>query len=279
MDEDLVSPLFLWSDTGPLQIPGTINESRRARAILRSAEQERFVFRGNKGGATLLRIEQPAINRQLRQVTLPPDMNFSSKKPVKTPLTYLDFFRQGDTGDYSFGPSVDPETNKVRRLAAPNLSQNARYQGLKFNLGQALAEVPTGQFRGHGVSKSRRLMYTRGSDGAIGPTGLAQVRPEGTWQPRDARGRLGTARPNPSARLQQGLRDLAASNITRAALPVIIRQFNVHPALKAAVNIEDMFKQITGISPTKTVLQEAKKQLTNTLNKAPTLNFGPLLPF
>lgn len=279
MDEDLVSPLFLTPTRRPLQIPSTINESRRAQAILRSAEQERFVFRSNKGGATLLRVEQPAINRQVRQVTLPPDMNFSSKKPVKTPLTYLDFFRQGDTGDYSFGPSVDPQTNKVRRLAAPNLSQNARYQGLKFNLGQALAEVPTGQFRGHGISQSRRLMYTRGSDGAIGPTGLAQVRPEGTWQPRDARGRLGTARPNPSARLKQGLRDLAASNVTRAALPVMLRQINVHPVLKFYYNFEELMQSITGKSPTREVLKSTRNQLTDTLTQDERANVGPILPF
>ena len=279
MDEDLVSPLFLTPTRKPIQIPGTINESRRARAILRSAEQERFVYRGNKAGTTLFQLEQPAVNRKVRLITAPPEMNFSSQKPVKTPITYLDFFRQGHTGDYSFGPSFDPETNKVRRLAAPNFSQNARYQGLKFNLGQALAEVPTGQFKGHGVSQSRRLMYTRGSDGAIGPTGLAQVRPEGTWQPRDARGRLGTARVNPSARLQQGLRDLAASNITRTALPVILRQFNVHPVLKFYYNFEELMQSITGKSPTREVLTNTRNQLTDTLTQDERANVGPILPF
>ena len=266
----------------PINIPGTINESRRALAILRSAEQERFVFRGNKSGATLLRIEQPAINRQLRQATLPPEMNFSSKKPVKTPLTYLDFFRQGDTGDYSFGPSVDPETNKVRRLAAPNLSQNARYQGLKFNLGQALAEVPTGQFRGHGVSQSRRLMYTRGSDGAIGPTGLAQVRPDGTWQPRDARGRLGTARLNPSTKLQQGLRTLASQNVVRQALPVVKTLINIDPRIQALMTVNDVVEGITGRSIPGYLYDasvESSKVLEKTLKKDPTVNVGPILPF
>lgn len=277
-DKDLLKilkPFFLAPFRPPITVPGTINESRRALAILRNAEQGRFIFRGSQSGVNVTNISQPSIGRSIRMATLPPELNFSSKKPTKTPITYLDFFRQGSLEDAPFGVSTDPVTGEIRRTAAPSLSQNARYQGMKFNLGQAIAEAPTGQFKGQGTTGSRRALYTRGTGGAIGPTGMAQVRPDGTWQPRDTRGRLGTARPNPSAQLQQGLRNLASGSVTRAALPVVKRMLNVHPAVQAYINIDDMIRQMSGSG----ITERTRDQIKESIKKDNTYNIGPLLPF
>ena len=268
----------------PINIPGTINESRRALAILRNAEAEKFVFRGGQGSTKVTNVSQPSIGRSIRLATLPPELSFGQnpKRPPKAPTTYLDFFRQGSTAQAPFGITTDPNTGEIRRLAAPNLADNARYQGMKFNLGQALEDVVPGQFKGQGTTANRRALYVRGTGGAIGPNGMAQVRPDGTWQPRDARGRLGTARPNPSAQLQQGLRTLATKNVVRQALPVVKKLINVDPRIQALMTVNDVVEGITGRSIPGYLYDasvESSKVLEKTLKKDPTVNVGPILPF
>jgi len=225
----------------PFNVPGTINESRRALAILRGAESNNFVkaIRDNKGNPLLTRILQPSVNRDIALST------FNSPGQAK-PSTILDFFGPNlSTKENPFGVRVD-KNGKVVRLAAPSLAQNARYQGFKFNLGQALANVPEGSFKGVGTTSSRRALYMRGSGGAIGPTGQALVRPDGNWMPRDQKGRFGKMKPNPSAQLQAGLRNLAAGNVTRQALPVLKRVLNVDPRVQGLMQANDILESMTG---------------------------------
>lgn len=275
-DKDLLKilkPFFLAPFRPPINVPGTINESRRALAILRSAEEERFVTRGKNKGKDVTRINQPSVNRSIRMVTREPDFNW--KRPTTTPITTLDFFHQDGTRKAPFGVSTDPVTGQIRRLAASSLSDNARFQGLKFNLGQALAEVPTGQFIGRGTTGSRKSLYSRWTDKAVGPEGKAQIRPEGTWQPRDLKGRLGKAKPNPSTKMQTGLRNLASGSVTRAALPVVKRMLNVHPAVQAYINIDDMIRQMSGSG----ITERTRDQIKESIKRDNTYNIGPLLPF
>lgn len=269
-------PLFIIPYRPPAQVPGTINETRRAQAGLAGAESGRFVYRSPSSDAVqLTNISQPSTGRAIRQVTAPP--NFFGGKGT-TPITYLDFFNK--TGDQlannPFGVRRN-EAGQIYRNAAPNLANNARFQLFKYNLGQAVETVDAGQFKGQGTTDSRKALYSKLTGGAIGPTGSAQVRPDGTWQPRDQRGRLGTAKPNPSDRLQAGLRALATAKtpVVRKAAPVLLNMLNVHPAIKTFMNVEDVLKQTTG----KTITERTRDQLTKLLKVAPKTNLGPLLPF
>ena len=89
-------------------------------------------------------------------------------------------------------------------------------------------------------------MYIRGSGGAIGPTGQAFVRPDGNWMPRDEKGRFGKMKPNPSAKLQAGLRKLASGNVTRQALPVLKQFRNIDPRVQALLQANDILDSMTG---------------------------------
>lgn len=228
----------------PINVPGTINESRRALAILRSAESGKFIrsLRNSLGQPMLTRIQQPSVGRNVSLSSL----YYTGKNK---PSTTLDFFgRNLSLKDDPFGVRVD-KNGKVVRLAAPNLAQNARYQGLKFNLGQALAMVPEGSFKGQGTTPGRRALYMRGSGGAIGPSGQAFVRPDGNWMPRNLKGQFGKMKPNPAVKLQSGLRTLAAGNVTRQALPVLKRVLNVDPRVQAMLQANDVIEAATGKGP------------------------------
>lgn len=228
----------------PINVPGTINESRRALAILRNAESGRFIrsLKDSTGKPMLTRIKQPSIGRDVSLSSL----YYSGKNK---PSTVLDFFGPNSSAKTNpFGVRVD-KNGKVVRLAAPNLAQNARYQGLKFNLGQALGMVPEGSFKGQGTTAARRALYMKGSGGAIGPSGQAFVRPDGNWMPRNLKGQFGKMKPNPAVKLQSGLRTLAAGNVTRQALPVLKRVLNVDPRVQALLTVNDVVEAATGKGP------------------------------
>ena len=268
MNEDLVNPLFLWSDRGPLQTPGTINESRRAQALMRSLYKSVQTFPGQE--ATLTTASSPAIGRRATLAVQPnpkgklatSNINFFSIDPQYNPA--------GDRYFSTFGTGDKPFRGGLK---------DAKFQGLLSQLGDLFDRMPPGSVSGVGTESQRKKAYQRFTGNALGPTGQGFVRPNGQFQPRDEKGRLGKAVPNPSRRLKDGLTRLAYGNVVRAAEPYMRQLFNVHPALKGYYNFESIIQDITGKSPTRETIKAANEQIKKSLTAAPSLNFGPLLPF
>jgi hypothetical protein len=249
---DALRPLLLTARHlfTPLPYSQTINESRRALALLRSLpEKTKLQMRPSGSG----RIESfsPATNRQVQ---------VSITRPTagrKLPTSGMAF--SGPEGFYD--------------SPFPGYDKNAKHQGLLFQIGDVLENVPPGGFSGVGSDSRRMKAYQRYG---IGPEGQAYKRPDGRFQPRNPDGTLGKAT-DAAGRLKGGLGRLAAGNVIRQLAPLMVQRLQ-HPAAQAYLNVDDIIRQITGEGITERTLGGTRDQLQQTIEKDKTVNFGPLLP-
>ena len=249
--KDLLKPLFQTVFRPPLQIPQTINESRRALALLRSLPNKTKVTI-RPSGSGLINSFSPATNRSVTASVTRPTAGRTN------PTTTVGF-----TGPQGF------ENQKFRGAL-----KSAKYQGLLYQLGDVLKNTPPGTFYGVGSDDQRKIVYQRYG---LGPQGVAYKRPDGTFQPRNPTGTLGKAT-DASGRLTSGLARLAENNVVRTLTPKVLQMLNVHPALKTYVNVENTVKDLTGVSLTKEYTKNATRELLKILNRAPTMNYNSL-PF
>lgn len=248
----------------PIKVPRTINESRRAQALMRSLYKSVQTFPGQE--ATLTTASSPAIGRRATLTVQPnpkgklatSNINFFSIDPQYNPVSDR-YFSTFGTGDKPFRGNL----------------KDAKFQGLLSQLGDLFDRMPPGSVSGVGTESQRKKVYQRFTGNALGPTGQGFVRPNGQIQPRDEKGRLGKAVPNPSRRLKEGLPRLAYGNVVRAATPFVKNIPNLHPGVQAFINLDDMLRQMTG----KGFLERNRDQVEKTLKKDPTINLSPLLPF
>lgn len=262
----ILKPFLTLPFRPPVNVPGTINESRRAQALWRSLYKNVQSFPGTE--ASLTTEHSPAIGRRATLATKAPSGN------RKLPTSSINFF--------SVDPQYSPSTNRYFNTFGTGDKpfrgglKDAKLQGLLYQLGDLFERMPAGSVSGAGTDQQRRTAYQRLTGGALGPEGDAFIRPDdGRFQPRDEKGRLGKAVPNPSKRLQAGLSRLASGNVVRAAAPFAKNIPNLHPGVQAFINLDDMLRQMTG----KGFLERNRDQVEKTLKKDPTINLAPLLPF
>lgn len=233
----ILKPLFTPGFRLPFNVPGTINESRRAQALLRSLPKSIQSFPGIE--ANLTTAYSPAIGRRATLATKAP----SGKR--KLPTSSINFF--------SVDPQYNPKTNRYFDTFGtgdkPFMGglKDVKLQGLLYQLGDLFDKVPAGSVGGIGTESQRRKVYQRLTGNALGPEGEAFVRPDdGRFQPRDEKGRLGKAVPNPSKRLQAGLPRLAAGSVVRTAAPYLMKAINIDPRVQAMLNANDLVEKVTG---------------------------------
>lgn len=225
-DKLRISPLFVFPNRPPITVPGSINESRRAQALLRNLYRYRDTYTKPSGTRVTLQ-SMPAIGRTVRSTETPPIFN------RKTPTTVIGFT---ENRNYSHGDA--PFRGGLR---------DAKLQGLLYQLGDIFNRAPSGTISGEGIDQQRRNAYNRFTGGVLDRvTGEAFRRPDGRFMPRDERGRFGTAKPNPGPRLQSGLSRLAAGDVVRTAAPYAMRLLNIDPRIQAAVNADQMLRDATG---------------------------------
>jgi hypothetical protein len=257
---DALRPLFQTAFRPALQLPQTINESRRALALLRSLPHK-----------TQLKVKnslQPNnyTNADIRGVgSYSQATNRSAGAGVAPPF---DGRRLPTSGIAFTGP------NGFQDAPFPGGARNAKHQGFLWQLGDVIETIPPGTVTGYGIDDKRRKVYQRYG---IGPTGEAFKRPDGRLQPRSATGQLGKAT-DAAGRLKGGLTRMAQGNVVRALDPKILKQLN-HPLAQAYLNVDDIVRQITGEGITERTLGLSRDQLQKTFEKDPTTNVGPILPF
>lgn len=248
---DILRPLFQTAFRPPLQLPQTINESRRALALLKSLPNKtKITIRPSGSG----RVESfsPATNRQVQAGVTRPTAG------RKLPTSGMAF--SGPAGFYD--------------APFPGYDKNAKHQGLLFQIGDVIENLPPGGFTGVGSDDRRMKAYQRYG---IGPKGQAYKRPDGRLQPRNPDGTLGKAT-DTAGRLKGGLTRMAAGNVVRQLAPRIVPLAN-HPLAQAYLNVDDIIRQMTGEGITERTFGGSSTQLERSLKKDPTINFSPLLPF
>ena len=163
--------------------------------------------------------------------------------------------------------------------------KDPKSQALRYILGTFFDQVPNkGSIFGVGIDKRRKNVYQRMTGGALGPTGQGYRRPDGRFQGIRYEGespRFMKAVDSPGDRLRKPLLNTALSiknPIFAAASPVLKRAVK-NPYVQAYYNLEDIIQSITGKSPTRETLKAANEQIKKSVTAAPSLNFGPLLPF
>jgi len=248
---DILRPLFQTLKVSNVSIPQTINESRRAAALLRSLPNKTNL-KVYPHGSERISSFSPATNRQVVAGVTPPTSG------RKLPTSGIGFM----------GPQG------IDNQAFPGGIKNAKLQGLLFQLGDVIQNLPGGGVEGYGSDQQRRNVYQRYG---FGPEGQAFMRPDGRLQPRDQKGRLGKAT-DASGRLKAGLSRMAAGNVVRQLAPLMAQRLQ-HPYVQAYQNVDDIVRQITGEGITERTLGGTRDQLQQTIEKDKTVNFGPLLPF
>jgi hypothetical protein len=257
---DILRPLFQTTFRPPLQLPQTINESRRALALLRSLPKETQLKVKKTSELPTYRPQDirgvssysAATNRSIGAGVTPPTAG------RKLPTSGIIFSGPNGYGDAPF----------------PGGASNAKHQGFLWQLGDVIESLPAGGVSGHGIDDKRRKVYQRYG---IGPEGQAFKRSDGRLQPRDQKGKLGKAT-DTAGRLKGGLTRMAAGNVVRQLAPKFVQQIN-HPYAQAYLNVDDLIRQITGEGITERTVGGTRDQLQRTLEKDQTINFGPLLPF
>ena len=276
MDEDLVNPLFLYPQKD-YKIPGgTVNLTRRAQALLYGIDRRLQLFPG-VGPSSLVGIDFPAIGRTADMTTL--------KKPGKnTTTSSIAFTARADPfmdGVRLDGPQPRHPADKPFRYGL----KDPKSQALRYILGTFFDQVPEkGSIYGVGVDDRRKNVYQRYTGGAIGPTGQGYRRPDGRFQGIRYEGespRFMKAVDSPGDRLRKPLLDTALSikNPIYAAAGPVLKRVVKNPYVQAYYNLEDIIQSITGKSPTRETLKAANEQIKKSVTAAPSLNFGPLLPF
>lgn len=247
----ILSPLFLNPTKPGFNLPGTINQSRRAEALLRGIN--RRLQTGSPAVehtpySSSRRITLPAIGRTADMLTL--NNMTSGDRPLST---------------IAFG--FDRHT--AQRLSDPNRRRGRvgsdmpfRYglsdpknQALRYILGNFMDNVPEKSvISGRGIDRRRRLAYTRYTGGAIGPGGRGYRNAAGNFQGFDANNRFMKAVPNPTNRLQAPLLNsvragLEGRPLYQAASPVLRRVLNVDPRVQALLTVNDVVEAATGKGP------------------------------
>ena len=277
MDEDLVSPLFLYPQRD-FQVPGgTVNLTRRAQALLYGMERRLQLFPG-KGPSSLVGIDFPAIGRTADMTTI--------KNPGKnTTTSSIVFAARNDPfmdGARLDGPQPRHPADKPFRYGL----KDPKSQTLRYILGTFFDQVPTkGTIYGEGVDDRRMNVYRRMTGGALGPTGKGYRRPDGRFQgirfAENNSPRFMQAVPSPGDRLRKPLLDTAFSmkNPIYAAAGPVLKKVVKNPYVQAFYNFEEIMQSITGKSPTREVLKGTRNQLTDTLTQDERANVGSILPF
>jgi len=248
---DILRPLFQTLKVSNVSIPQTINESRRAAALLRSLPNKTQVSTYRYGSGKVESFS-PVTNRQVVGGITRPTLD------RKYPTSGVGFMGPQGIDNQAFSGGF----------------KNAKLQGLLFQLGDVIQNLPPGGVQGYGSDQQRRNVYQRYG---FGPQGEAYKRPDGRLQPRDDKGRLGKAT-DTAGRLKGGLTRMAAGNVVRQLAPAIAQRVN-HPLAQAYLNVDDILRQITGEGITERTLGGTRDQLQQTIEKDKTVNFGPLLPF
>jgi len=249
---DALRPLFFAARHLLTPLPQTINESVRARILEQTLPNKTQLRVGRSGNVTGVGSFSRATNRSAGAGITPPTAGRAK------PTSGIAF-----TGPAGFHDAPFPGGTK-----------NAKYQGLLWQLGDVIENLPSGGVTGHAIDDKRRRVYQRYG---IGPTGEAFKREDGRLQPRNEKGQLGKA-VDASGRLKSGLSRLAAGNVVRQLAPVMVQRLQ-HPAVQAYLNVDDIVRQITGEGITERTLGGTRDQLQQTIEKDKTINFGPLLPF
>lgn len=277
MDEDLVNPLFLYPQRD-FQVPGgTVNLTRRAQALIYGMNRRLQLFPG-AGPSSLVGIDFPAIGRTADMTTL--------KNPGKNTTTSSIIFTAREDpfmdGSRLNRPQPRHPADKPFRYGL----KDPKSQALRYILGTFFDQVPNrGTIYGEGLDDRRMRVYQRYTGGALGPTGKGYRRPDGRFQgirfAENNSPRFMKAVPSPGDRLRKPLIDTAMSfkNPIFAAASPVLKTVIKHPAVQAYYNFEQIFQSITGKSPTRETLKAANEQLKKSITAAPSLNFGPLLPF
>ena len=213
--------------------PQSINETKRAKALLRSLQQGRGIERRQRVGEftgtthNMTNRRLPAIGRSVMSNTM-------TGPNYKTPLSSVDFF-SNDNGGMGLG-------NKPFKGGL----KDSKSKALKFQLGKFFEELPTNSRIKISSTDSRRSnAYDRMTKGALkfqpfektlpleGGEANSYVTKKGNIQPR-VNNKFTKAVPNPAEALQQPLRD-AATAVTPVIrrLPALQRFIRSNPYMSA----------------------------------------------
>ena len=243
----ILSPLFLNPTKPGFNIPGTINQSRRAEALLRGIQRRLKVE--NTPYSSQRRITLPAIGRNADMLTLN-DMTRSGR-----PISTIAFGFDSNATD-----RILNSPNRGRRAGGMDLPfryglSDPKNQALRYILGDFMDNVPNQSVvSGRGIDRRRRLAYTRYTGGAIGPEGRGYRNAAGNFQGFDANNRFMKSVPNPTNRLQAPLLNsvragLEGRPLIQAASPVLRRVLNVDPRVQALLTVNDVVEAATGKGP------------------------------
>jgi hypothetical protein len=271
MDEDLVSPLFLYPQKD-YRIPGGVkNETLRAQGLIEAIDRRlRQGYKPLGNGSFRFDVPVPAIGRKAGIGTF----YESSRKSLST----IGF-------DSLYGPPEDLNLADPRRNPSDNPFKgglkDTKLKGLQYLLGALIDEVPAyGTVDGAGLDQRRTNVYNRRTGGALGPEGRGYRRPDGRFQGFDKNKKFMKAVPSPKARLQAPLLKLAnAPDPVYSVAKPLLKIVTKNPYAQAYYNFEELMQSITGKSPTREVLKGTRNQLTDTLTQDERANVGPILPF